>query len=188
MRTLAVCSGLLLLIGCAAQVDPGFIGAVRRGDVGAMQEFLKNGTDPNLRAGVNHWPAIMHAIHKGQREAVKALIAAHADVNISEEGMTPLMMAAGYGYDGIVHDLLKAGADPRRKMPDGTTALELAVVGVPDIDRFTVGACQTAAVRELLDAAPDLKFRPHGLDRTAYRLKRGGCRQVTSLLASRGAL
>jgi len=178
----------LFLAGCGAEVDQGFIGAVRGGNTSAIQELLKQGADPNMTAGVNNWPALMHAVHKGRRESVRLLLAAGADVNLGEKGgYTPLMMAAGYGYDAIAGDLLRAGADPRRKLKDGTTALDLAVVGVPDIDRFTVGACQTETVRALLDAAPDVKFRPAGLDRAVFNVKRGGCRPVTELLAARNA-
>src|SRR6058998_2152044 len=89
----------------------------------------------------------MHAIHKGQKGSVQALVAAGADVNAkSGKGITALIMAAGYGYGDIVQLLLDKGADPYAETSDGDNALAAAVGGVPDIDKFTVGKCQTETV------------------------------------------
>jgi uncharacterized RDD family membrane protein YckC len=41
-------------------------------------------------------------------------------------GMTPLMIAVSLGQAGIAEALLKAGADPRRTGPGGTTAISIA--------------------------------------------------------------
>ena len=51
-----------------------------------------------------------------------------ADVDKSDEvgGWSPLMVAAGSGYTGAVHELLSAGADWRRKTHLGETALDWA--------------------------------------------------------------
>lgn len=49
-------------------------------------------------------------------------------------------MAAGYGYSGIVKTLLDHGANPAGESALGLTALDLAVTGVSDIDRWTGGA------------------------------------------------
>jgi len=43
--------------------------------------------------------------------------------------------------------LLAKGADPYAETPDGDNALAAAVGGVPDIDKFTVGKCQTEPYR-----------------------------------------
>jgi len=184
IHVLAVCT--LVLAGCGRDLDNGFLGAVRGGDVAAVRRYVREGADLNMSAGVNGWTPLLHAIHTGQGGVVKELIAAGADVNLAPRGeYTPLLMAAGYGYESMVRDLLTAGANPRYRMKDGTSALDLAVVGVPDIDRFTIGSCQTGTVRALLEAAPDVRFRPAGLDRIAYLLKRPGCRPVAALLAQR---
>ncbi len=67
-------------------------------------------------------------------------------------------MAPGYGYTNMVRTLLTRGAEPFAQS-SGVTALDAAVEGSIDLDRFTLGTCQTATVRALLDTAPDLKLR-----------------------------
>jgi hypothetical protein len=92
-------------------------------------------------------------------------------------------MAAGYGYAGIVRDLLEHGADPYAETPGGANALAAAVGGVPDIDWFTVGSCQTETVRALLEKAPDLKLRDNFSGRSArWFAAWKGCREALGLL------
>ncbi len=182
-------SGLILAlspVSCqwAGLRNPAVIGAAREGDTARLEQLLQQGADPDTRAGVNNWTVLMHAIHKGQAGSVRVLIAHGADLNAAGPGgMTPLMMAAGYGYTNIVRLLLKAGADPRAAAPDGANALTAAVGGTTDIDRFTVGKCQTETVRALLEAAPDLRivnnFRGNAAIRTA---KLAGCREVVDMV------
>jgi hypothetical protein len=42
------------------------------------------------------------------------------------QGMTPLMVAASLGETAIAEALVKAGADPRRAGPNGSTAISIA--------------------------------------------------------------
>jgi len=158
--------------------------AARAGQLDAIALLLKAGADPNVHGGVNDWPAVMHAIHKNQRQAVLALLDGGADVNAkNQKGLTALMMAAGYGYADIVRDLLARGADPNAETTDGSAALTAAVGGVPDIDRFTVCSCQTDTVKALLDKAPDLKLKSGLWGRSAVWFARlGNCSEVMRLL------
>lgn len=61
-------------------------------------------------------------------ELARLLIARGADVNRVDGGMTPLLYAASidHGDSAIVDLLLKAGARPDVRGPDGLTALDLA--------------------------------------------------------------
>jgi hypothetical protein len=180
---------LFILAGCGGPDPDSFIGAVRSGNVNRVQEHIRAGADLNGPVGVNNWTPLLHAIHKNQRGSVKTLLDAGADVNRPDpRGMTPLMMAAGYGYADIAGDLLDRGADPRRQHSDGATALDLAVVGVTDIDRFTVGDCQAGTVKVLLEKAPDLKLHSSGLDRVAIWAKKGSCAPVMQVLQQHKAL
>lgn len=103
----------------------------------------------------------MHAIHKNRIGTAEALIDLGAKVNHTQSnGDTPLMMAAGYGYTDIVRMLLEKGADPAMRTDAGITALDLAITGVGDIDRFTIGKCQTDTVKVLLEAGSAHTPRP----------------------------
>ena len=74
-------------------------------------------------------------------------------------------MAAGYGATDIVSLLLARAADPRITDRNGRSALAMAASG--DIDKFTLGHCQGATVKVLLDAAPDMKASANLPDRCA---------------------
>ena len=188
----AVPALLGLICGSCSHLGPNplppLIIAARSGEVPAVRALLEKGGDPNQRGGHHPWPALMHAIHKNQKAAMIALLDGGADPNGSApSGYTALMMAAGYGQSGTVRELLRRGADPRRQSPGGETALSAAVGGVPDIDRFTVGDCQTDTVRALLEAAPDLKlpetFRGR-MARTTAQI--AGCAEVLRMLEGHG--
>ncbi len=163
------------------------IAAARSGAMESIRALARLGADPDLRGGVNDWTPLMHAIHKGQRGAAATLLEAGADSNVKiGRGFTALMMAAGYGEAGTVRLLLSRGADPRFTAPDGSSGLAAAVSGVPDIDKFTLGDCQTETVEALLDAAPDLRLSDAGHGRWARRLAHWrNCDQVVRALEAR---
>ena len=55
--------------------DGALIAAARTGQVASIRIIVAAGGDPNARAGVNGWPALMHAVHKNQTAAVRELLA-----------------------------------------------------------------------------------------------------------------
>jgi hypothetical protein len=175
---------MAVLAGCGSQPLNPLVGAARSGNTQAIGALVAKGADPNQRWGVNGWTPLMHAIHKHRKGAVDALIAGGADVNArSGKGMTALIMAAGYGYRDIVQLLLEKGADAYAETSDGDNALAAAVGGVPDIDKFTVGKCQTETVQALLAKAPDLKLKDNFYGRAARMAARvAGCTDVLSLV------
>ena len=159
--------------------------AARTGDTALMLNLLRDGADPNAPAGINGWPTLMHAIHKGRLQSMRVLLEHGASPNgHSPDGFSALMMAAGYGDTPAVQLLLAAGADPRAKSQSGETALQAAVGGTSDLDNFTIGRCQTETVRALLARAPDLRLRPRRGDRLAMLTARlAGCREVVRMVS-----
>ena len=150
----------LFLLACNLRPDSQFTplaNAARAGDVAAIHQLISRGADPNEIRGQNNWTPLLHAIHTGQIGSVNALLDGGADINrLSGDGITPLMMAAGYGYTDIVQLLLKRGANPRVADHSGFRAVDIAAAGVADIDRFTLFQCQDETVRLLRDADPTL--------------------------------
>ncbi len=101
------------------------LGAVTFGDPEVLRALLNGRAniqerDPDGMTALD-WAVVAH-----QTKAVKALIAAGADVNaVDHFGYTPLMYAAtiDYGDSSTVTELLKAGADPNLRDKKGETAL-----------------------------------------------------------------
>jgi microcompartment protein CcmK/EutM len=161
MRTLI---SLILLAAMSS-----LTGAAREGDVTAVRQMLARGADPNAPDGVNDWTPLMHAIHKNQLGSVQALLDGGADPNRAVNGETPLMMAAGYGYTSIVRLLLSRGANPRQLNGDGETAVDYAIVGTADIDRFTFFRCDDDTVRALVAANAPRTVRPRSRKWGAFK-------------------
>lgn len=160
------------------------VSAARAGAVNAIPVLISLGADPNLRCGVNGWTPLMHAIHKHQLDSVRALLDGGADVNgPGDGGENPLLMAAGYGYTDFVNVLLDRGADAKARTPKGMNALDLAVTGVMDIDRFTAGDCQDSTIRTLRYRVPDLKLEGvSGLEKTPLVSKLKGCAALSEIV------
>lgn len=157
MRTALIA---LFAVGCGMRPQVAFTplaDAARAGDTTAIRTLIAQGADPNQPAGNNSWTPLLHAIHKHQPGSVQALLDRGADVNrLGGDGITPLMMAAGYGYNDIVRLLLRRGANPRITDREGFRAIDLAAAGIPDIDRFTLFQCQDETVRLLRAADPSI--------------------------------
>jgi hypothetical protein len=153
MRYIVVFFFYLLTACFAAPRDQSpLIAAARAGDVAAVRRLAAGG-NANEAGGVNGWPVLMHAIHKNQLGSLAALLDAGADPNRADpRGLTPLMMAAGYGRTDMVKLLMARGADARTTDRDGETALDYALAGTLDIDELTIFSCQDSTVRALLAA------------------------------------
>jgi len=151
----------LLLIACGSGLptsEPPLILAARNGDVAEVRRLVKAGADPNMHGGANDWPALLNAVHKHQLGTAAALLELGADANRGyPHNYTPLMMAAGYGHTDMVKLLLAHGASTRVVNWEGATALDLALEGANDIDRFTLFQCQDETVNALRAADPSLR-------------------------------
>lgn len=168
----------------APELQEGLIAAARTGNAVVVPLLARERVDLDLPSGVNGWTPLMHAIHKHQPAAVRALLAAGADPNHRSQGGTnALVLAAAAGQADSVRLLLDAGADLAAQDGKGQTALEAAVLGTADIDGPTLTHCQTETAQLLLEHAPSQKMRP-GLTLAAHAK---GCTELERLLALHSA-
>jgi hypothetical protein len=154
--------------------------AAGAGHLETMRALLAGRADPNWRgARETEWTPLLHAIHRNRLDAVEVLLAGGADVNLPLVcGRSPLKTAAGHGNTVMVRRLLDAGAEVSER------ALAAAISGVPDIDRFTLGHCQTDTVRALVERAPQAAVA-EATDRLYLRVAGWlGCDEVVRLVES----
>ena len=100
------------------------VDAARDGESERLASLLEAAADPNVQtARTMQTPLFMACVH-GQEEVAMQLMAAHADVEITNNsGISPLMAAATYGHVSCLERLLEAGADVHRADRFGRTAL-----------------------------------------------------------------
>jgi ankyrin repeat protein len=148
---------LLIFTSCVLRHDEmsPLVTAARDGDVRTIRLLCERGADPDQPSGGNDWTPLVHAIHKNQPGSVAALLEAGASVDrATPSGMTPLMMAAGYGYADIVKVLLAHRANPRVRDAEGGAAVDYALTGMTDIDDFTWLRCQNETAHLLARVSP----------------------------------
>lgn len=113
-----------------AQGETPLMIAAIRGSLPAVQALVKRGASVN-RAG---WTPLHYACSGPDNGVAAFLIAQGAELNArSENGTTPLMMAARYGAGDLVPLLLKAGAEPRAANEQELTAADFAQRGGRDV-------------------------------------------------------
>ncbi|HLF13187.1 MAG TPA: ankyrin repeat domain-containing protein [Gammaproteobacteria bacterium] len=120
--------------------------AARSGDVATIEMLLARGADVNAKEAWKGQTALMWAAAENHAPVVTALVKAGADINArSGSGeFTALLFAVRAGAIGATRALLEAQAAVNEALPDGTSALVLAV---------TNAHYELAAV--LLDAGAD---------------------------------
>ena len=160
--------------------------AARAGQVEVIEHLVRAGADPNLRdTNENEWTPLLNAVHKHQRQAVATLLRLGADPDRGG-GLTPLIMAAGYGDTDMVRLLLDGGANPYLSVKPGENALGAAVGGFFDIDEWKLGHCKIETVTLLLDRAPDLRLPANLFGRfDLWAARLGNCAEVLRLIEGR---
>lgn len=100
--------------------------AVKRGEVGLVQELIAEGISVDSRDSKEKTPLIT-AAEDGNVDVVQTLLDAGADVNtVDVYGETALMAAAYHDQLNVVEFLVARGADLGVRNNEGSTALELA--------------------------------------------------------------
>lgn len=146
---------LVQLFAWAQQPQYELVDAVRAGNVAAVRTLTTRGADPNAPVGRHGWTPLLHAVHAQRLVSAAALLDAGAAVDRrGRGGVTPLMMAAGYGDRRMVALLLRRGANPRLRDSDNDAAIDYALTGVNDVDRMTLFSCQNATAAMLAGVPP----------------------------------
>jgi len=110
----------------AKHVGLSLIEAAGKGDVSGIQNLLAARVDVSFQSR-RGWSALHTASGAGHLEAVRALLAASADPNVTKEfDHTPLHQAVG--HNDIVQILLRANANPLAASVWGGTPLAIAKV------------------------------------------------------------
>jgi hypothetical protein len=133
---------LLTFTGCGKQGSSptapkppsvGLIEAAATGNLEAIQQHIKAGSDLNEKEPSRGSSPLITATVFGQTGVAKALIEAGADLDYkNNDGSTPLITAAFFCRTEIVKTLLENGADKDVRNNAGRTALD-AVAG-PFVD------------------------------------------------------
>jgi hypothetical protein len=121
----------LLLQAGAPPDDPAVLAKALKSNTISLVPFLEHRANPNTVLP-NGDPLLFAALDGGWTENVIALVKAGADLTVRDRaGWTPLLAHAtgrrGFGPGNWigVHELLKAGADPKVPGPDGTTLADV---------------------------------------------------------------
>jgi hypothetical protein len=88
---------------------------------------LPMGSDTSSNESLDERQAMFEAIAKGDQVTLHRMLVMNVDVNFTQDGSTPLHLAAEKGYPDIVRLLINFGADFRKKNAEGKTALEIAL-------------------------------------------------------------
>jgi hypothetical protein len=115
----------------------GLHAAAAQGNLEAIQQHIKAGSDLNVRDPEGGACPLSTAALFGQAEAAKVLIEAGADVNVrGNDGATPLHVAAFFCRTEIVKALLENGADITIKNNYGSTPLATVSAPFDDVKGF----------------------------------------------------
>ena len=127
VRYVALIVVLMTSTGCFLfhPVSP-LAAAARAGDLTALDNLVAQGADINAGTGVNGWPPVLHAIHKGQTAALVRLLDHGASLS-GATGREALLMSSGYGNEPMVRVLLAHGINPRDDGRSGAFVLSEAV-------------------------------------------------------------
>ena len=102
--------------------DSIILASVREGDISVLKRLLGSREDINRLFGHEERTLLSLAIEKGQIEATGFLVEEGSDLELINEGKTPLMFAAKHGRDQITELLITNGANVGAVNEDKNTA------------------------------------------------------------------
>ena len=116
--------------GALADGETPLMTAARTGSAETIKALIARGADVRARERRKGQSALMWAAAENNVAAIRALVEAGADVNERSKGgsFTPYLFAVRAGHVDAARALIDAGVDVNQPLPDGTSALVLAVV------------------------------------------------------------
>ena len=104
--------------------------AARSGNVAAVKVLLAHGADVNAKEAWKGQTPLMWAAAENHAAVARVLIEAGADIKARSKGgvFTPFLFAVRGGQIDAARVLIDAGADVNETLPDGTSALIVAVM------------------------------------------------------------
>src|SRR5262245_32941610 len=116
--------------GALADGETALMTAARTGSAETIKALVARGANVKAREKRKGQTALMWAAAENNVAAIRALIEAGADVNEKSTGgsFTPYLFAVRAGHVDAARALVDAGVDVNQSMPDGTSALVLAVI------------------------------------------------------------
>ena len=121
MKHLLLTIAVLVLVGCGPSVD--IWEAAATGNIEAVKQHLAAGWDVDAEDNYKSTP-LQFAAQGGHKKIVELLIAEGADVNVNEDGSSPLHIAANRE---IAELLIANGAEVNAKKGFGITPLHSAL-------------------------------------------------------------
>ena len=179
MRTAASVALILVLsTPLSARQSAPVAGAAQSRDLAAVKALLQRGADVSEAQG-DGMTALHWAAQNGDAELATILRYAGANWRATTRlgGYMPLHLAAQSGADGVIAQLIEAGADVHVKTATGASALMLAAA-----------SGNTAAVSLLLERGADVEAQEsaHGQTALMFAAARNHA-DVVQMLLSRGA-
>ena len=109
----------------ASEVARQFIYSVFLANVHRVRAMLRANSQLAQERYARGDTALHHAARNGDLDVVRQLVDYNADVNATtDNNHFPLYCAAGHGHAETTRYLLKSGADPDARMPDGKTVAD----------------------------------------------------------------
>ena len=163
------------VVGFSEPEDP-LVKAAFKNDLDAVKRLVLASPDVNVSDGRANATALAYATEHGNRDMVRVLLSAGADINArNRNGQTALMYLTENASADLVRDFLSAGADVNARNDAGETALIKAA-----------SSSDFATVRELINAGARIDLKDDDGTTVLMRAAENGDARLIRLLIGAG--